>query len=164
LLVSRWLNSTFISDIAQPGVRANRLHLVVRRSKHRVTTQLSIDQADPRSETAMSLMRDMLREESVRYADLGAHSDSFAPADALAPHSAFLVAYIDGQPVGCGALRRIDSERAEIKRMYVLPVARRQGVGRAILRDLEHLAVEFGYGAVRLETGTQIERFLCASR
>ena len=39
--------------------------------------------------------------------------------------------------------------------MYVVPSARRQGVGRAILSELERLASEFGYRVVRLETGNR---------
>ena len=66
----------------------------------------------------------------------------------------FLVARDDdGLLVGCGALRRIDAEAFEIKRMYVRPAARGRGVGAEILRALEAEAVALGAGRLCLETG-----------
>ena len=65
----------------------------------------------------------------------------------------FLVVRLGGQPVGCGALRQIDEDTAEIKRMYVAPAGRRQGMARRILIELERRALSFGYRAIRLETG-----------
>jgi GNAT superfamily N-acetyltransferase len=50
------------------------------------------------------------------------------------PRGVFLIAYLDGQPVGCGALRSLPptgARVAEIKRMYTAPAARRRGVSRA---------------------------------
>lgn len=69
----------------------------------------------------------------------------------------FLVAIGDagGTPAGCGALRRLDGDVAEIKRMYVVPAARGTGVATAILRALEEAAVDRGWTTLRLETGTE---------
>lgn len=67
----------------------------------------------------------------------------------------FLVARdADGAAVACGALRRLDAESAEIKRMYVLPAHRGSGVARSLLRGLEAEAAGLGLGEVKLETGT----------
>jgi ribosomal protein S18 acetylase RimI-like enzyme len=73
------------------------------------------------------------------------------------PHGVFVVAHLDGVPVGCGALRPTPDEPgwAEIKRMYIAPEARRRGIGRAILVRLEAAAVDLGYTYLRLETGTE---------
>src|SRR5258708_7220682 len=65
----------------------------------------------------------------------------------------FLVARLDGEPVGCGALRRLDSATGELKRMYVAPAARRAGVGRGLLAELERHARLLGLRRVVLETG-----------
>lgn len=56
---------------------------------------------------------------------------NFHAEDIKTEKSSFLIAYLDGIPYGCGALRRISDDTAEIKRVY----ARRNkvGVGRAIL-------------------------------
>lgn len=73
------------------------------------------------------------------------------------PRGSFLVAWLDGEPVGCGAVKRFDGlpDVAEIKRMYTAPPARRRGVSRALLRRLEDVAAELGYRRIQLETGTE---------
>jgi putative acetyltransferase len=70
----------------------------------------------------------------------------------MQPNITFLLAFSDGEAVGCGALRR-EEGYAEIKRMYVRPSQRGLGVGYKILSRLEELAIESGYATVRLETG-----------
>ncbi|MCO1658196.1 GNAT family N-acetyltransferase [Pseudonocardia humida] len=59
-----------------------------------------------------------------------------------------------GEPVACGALRRLDETSAEVKRMYVTPPSRGSGVATAVLRALEAAAGERGWTTLRLETGT----------
>jgi GNAT superfamily N-acetyltransferase/uncharacterized glyoxalase superfamily protein PhnB len=66
---------------------------------------------------------------------------------------AFLVAYRTGKAVGCGAIRRIAQDTAEIKRMYVDPRVRGQGVGRALVAALEAEARRLGVTRLVLETG-----------
>ncbi|HET6282220.1 MAG TPA: GNAT family acetyltransferase [Polyangia bacterium] len=63
------------------------------------------------------------------------------------------VARLNGGAVGCGALRVDPSGYGEIKRMYVAPSARGQGIGQAILVRLEEEARAAGLSSVRLETG-----------
>ncbi|MCR9256708.1 MAG: GNAT family N-acetyltransferase [Alphaproteobacteria bacterium] len=72
--------------------------------------------------------------------------------DLVPPAGYFVLAHIDGDPVGCGALKRVDSETAEIKRMWTSDTARRRGVARKILRKLETLAEEAGFTTLHLET------------
>lgn len=76
--------------------------------------------------------------------------DEFAP-----PYGTFLVAMLDGEPIGCAGLRRHGDGVAEVKRMYVRPGQRRQGYGRRMLRALEQWAGERGYHRVVLETGVE---------
>lgn len=65
----------------------------------------------------------------------------------------FFVARRAGSAVACGALR-IDAEGyGEVKRMYVVPAARGQGLGRAILARIEDEARREGLRLTRLETG-----------
>ena len=76
--------------------------------------------------------------------------------DVTPPRGVFLVALLDGRPVGCGALRPLPEAGAgvaEIKRMYTSPSARRRGVSRAVLARLESEAARFGYRRLRLQTG-----------
>ncbi|MBL7259637.1 GNAT family N-acetyltransferase [Paractinoplanes lichenicola] len=73
----------------------------------------------------------------------------------LGPRGRLLIARDDDRtPVGVGALKPVDAGTAEIKRMYVRPQARGQGVGRAILLRLLTDARANGYATARLETGT----------
>jgi pimeloyl-ACP methyl ester carboxylesterase/GNAT superfamily N-acetyltransferase len=75
--------------------------------------------------------------------------------DVEPPDGRWLVAYVDGRPVGCAGLKRIDDRAAEIKRIYVVPEARGAGVARALLGRLEAAARTTGYGLVRLDTGAR---------
>jgi putative acetyltransferase len=68
--------------------------------------------------------------------------------------AAFLVARDrDGRPVGCGALRPLEEGVVEIKRMYVRPERRGEGLGWVILAALEAEAARCDYSVIRLETG-----------
>ncbi len=65
----------------------------------------------------------------------------------------FLIAREDGVAVGCGAVRRISSATAEIKRMFVVASARERGIGEQILAELEAWALSVGVTRLVLETG-----------
>jgi GNAT superfamily N-acetyltransferase len=75
------------------------------------------------------------------------------PAEMNPPAGAFLVGYLEELPVCCGGLKRLDQQACEIKRMFVAPQARRQGVARALLGAIEDRARELGYTIARLDTG-----------
>lgn len=64
-----------------------------------------------------------------------------------------LVAWLDGAPAGCGAVRMLSDSAAELKRMYVVPPARGRGLSRAILAALADEAARLGATSVVLETG-----------
>ncbi|MGD0272749.1 MAG: GNAT family N-acetyltransferase [Gaiellaceae bacterium] len=72
------------------------------------------------------------------------------------PDGYFLVARLDGSPVGCAGICRCEgAQTAELRRMYVAPEVRRTGVARALVTALEEKARELGYGTLRLETGPE---------
>ncbi|GAA1374940.1 MULTISPECIES: GNAT family N-acetyltransferase [Catellatospora] len=71
----------------------------------------------------------------------------------LDPHARFVVAYVLGRPVGCGALVVSSPGVGEIRRMYVMPAHRRAGVARRILAALERRATAQGWDSIILETG-----------
>ena len=75
------------------------------------------------------------------------------PAELNPPAGAFLVGYLDGTPVCCGGLKRLDQQACEIKRMFVAPQARRRGLARILLAAIEDRARELGYTIARLDTG-----------
>jgi GNAT superfamily N-acetyltransferase len=64
-----------------------------------------------------------------------------------------VVAYRNGQAVGCGAFKEYAPERAEVKRMYVAPAYRGQGIASQVLTELERWARELSYATCILETG-----------
>ena len=68
------------------------------------------------------------------------------------PHIRFFLARLCSVAVGCGGVA-IFSDFAEVKRMYVRDVARRQGVADAILARIEKEVREAGLSLLRLETG-----------
>ncbi len=64
-----------------------------------------------------------------------------------------IVAYDDDLPVGCGAIKQFSDDTMEVKRMYVLPKKRGQGIAASVLRELEIWAKELHYARCILETG-----------
>ena len=108
---------------------------------------------------AQLLVEAVQQEYVVRY---GGRDDTPMVAAELAPPTgAFYVGYRDDVPVMTGAWRfRDDVERlgsrrpAEVKRMYVAPAARRQGLARLMLAHLEASARVAGAEVMIMETGT----------
>ncbi len=82
----------------------------------------------------------------------------------LAPGDTALVGYVEDTVATAGAVHRLDDETGEIKRMYVVPDRRRQGLSRKLLVALEGLAMNAGYTRVRLDTGKRQLRALALYR
>ena len=64
-----------------------------------------------------------------------------------------VVAYDNGKPLGCGAIKEYTADIMEIKRMYVPPDSRNKGIATKILSELEKWAAELSYAKCILETG-----------
>ena len=79
--------------------------------------------------------------------------NQFNQLDAL---NSVVVAYDDDTAVGCGAIKPFDETSTEVKRMYVLPTHRRQGIAGQILQELETWSRELGYVAMVLETANDM--------
>jgi DNA-binding MarR family transcriptional regulator len=73
------------------------------------------------------------------------------------PHGLFLVARLHGEPVGCAGLKLPAAAPAEIKRMWVAPQARRLGLGRRFLAELESRAAGHGRAILRLDTNKALD-------
>jgi len=71
----------------------------------------------------------------------------------MAPKAHFFVARREGKALGCGALIVAEDGSGELKRMWVAPEARGQGIGRRLVEAIERAAREKSVGILRLETG-----------
>lgn len=119
------------------------------------TTPVSITRAELTSDVALALIRALNAELSAVYSEPGANHFALDPAEVAGGHGAFLVIYREGEAVGCGAVRRLDQETAELKRMYVVPSARGAGLGRRLVDALEAEARALGARRLVLETGVR---------
>jgi GNAT superfamily N-acetyltransferase len=113
---------------------------------HLVIEDVAFDSA-----LAQSLIAEVQQEYVVRYG--GPDATVIDPAQFAPPYGVFFVATADGEPIGCGGLRRHDDGVVEVKRMFVRVAYRRRGHARALLRALEDRARQQGYRRVVLETG-----------
>ena len=83
------------------------------------------------------------------------------PGEYAVPGGALLLAFVDGEPAGCGAfraLRDVDYANAcEMKRLYVRPAFRRLGLGRLLAQALMERATAGGYSVMLLDTLDDME-------
>jgi len=89
-------------------------------------------------------------DEAAWEAELTGLPGAYAP-----PAGALLVATLDGATVGCVALRAIDAERCEMKRMYVDGAGRGHGVGRALGEAVVVAGRAAGYREMYLDTSAK---------
>lgn len=89
-----------------------------------------------------------------RYLDVqGYDAEAVNPGHKYAmPGGRLYLARHEGKPVGCGALRQIDERRCEMKRLYVRPDYRGQGLGERLVRQLIGDARVIGYECLLLDT------------
>lgn len=116
---------------------------------------MNIADIDPLGAIATSLLRDAAAEIRPLYEGLSADPMPAPANDPPGARDLYVAAFLDGSPVGCGALREFDSVTGEVRRMYVRPEHRRKHVGGAILAHLISNARRLGYERIVLETGNR---------
>jgi putative acetyltransferase len=117
----------------------------------RMRVEVSIAREDPRQRDVVALIDALDRYQAALYPP---ESNHFLDVAALAAADIrFFVARSSGKVVGCGALRVVTGKYGELKRMYVAPEARGDGVGRRLLDMLEAAARAEGLPQLALETG-----------
>lgn len=116
---------------------------------------ITIARADLTAEASRALIRSLNDELSGLYSEPGATHFELDPEEVTGGRGTFLIVYRAGTPVGCGALRLLDTETAELKRMYVVPTARGTGLGKRLVAALESEARALGVRRLVLETGVR---------
>ncbi len=81
------------------------------------------------------------------------------PEELTPPAGHFLLATLDGSPLGCGGLK-VAADRGEIKRMWVADSARGLGIGRRILESLEAVARKAGVTVLQLDSNAKLNEAL----
>lgn len=83
------------------------------------------------------------------------------PGEYAAPRGALLMATVNGELAGCCALRPLDSvdypNACEMKRLYVRPNSRRNGLGRQLVEAILDCGRMAGYACVLLDTLNEME-------
>lgn len=117
----------------------------------------SITLAPVESQEQVSVARELFREYAnaigvdLEYQGFTAELAAL-PSPYTSPHGTLLIAQIDGATAGCVALRRLDHETGEMKRLYVRPAFRSYGLGKYLVETVIQVARRAGYTALRLDT------------
>ena len=120
---------------------------------------VTIEPADPASADARACFEAYFRELEQRF-ETGfdpARTVSADPEELVPPAGLFLIAQLDGRPLGCGALKVKGGALGEIKRMWVAPDARGLGVAQRLLEALEKHAVQMGLDTLQLDTNRALK-------
>lgn len=123
--------------------------------KHLRASSVRVESVDPQGADALALLREAAVEARALYPELVTPNAPW-PTNAPTPErGTYLIAYADGQPVASGAFRPLEPLVAEVRRMFVTRSARRRGLAKIVLQELESQAREFSYTVLRLETGVR---------
>ncbi len=112
-----------------------------------------ITRTDSENQDFINLVKDLDAEMAIRDGEDHAFYAQFNKIDTI---KYAVVAYENGRPVGCGAIKEYAPGTMEIKRMYTSPDSRGKGIAGRILSELEAWADELGYETCILETGRRL--------
>ena len=116
---------------------------------------VELRQVDPESPDAQRCLRAYVAELNRRSPERGFDPRKGAtaePHEVRPPHGAFVVVYLRGEAIGCGAVKHHPGNVTDIKRMWLAESARGLGLGRRLLEHLERLAREHGSTDAHIET------------
>jgi len=115
--------------------------------------RITIARAELTADASRALLASLNTELEAAYPEPGATHFRLDAEEVQHGRGVFLVVYLEAAPVGCGAVRVLDPETAELKRMYMAPAARGRGLGRRLVAALEAEARALGVRRLVLETG-----------
>ena len=156
------LSDDLASSILEPLPETARDRLVTAMAEVErllAAASVTIGEEDANSAEAQQCMALYVEELAARFEEGfdTSKGNSVSGNEFIRPHGAFLIARLDGSPIGCGAVRMLDAATAEIKRMWVAPSARGLGVAGRMLRQLEAIARELGAQVVCLDTNRALK-------
>jgi DNA-binding MarR family transcriptional regulator len=131
-----------------------------------VAATVEIRPVDPEEPAARYCLAEYVAElnaRSTRHFDPSVGATAL-PHEVRPPAGQFFVAYLHGEPIGCGAVKHHTGEPAEIKRMWIAPQARALGLGRRLLETLEACAVAGGADVAHIETSAVLTEALALYR
>ncbi|PZU08821.1 GNAT family N-acetyltransferase [Sphingomonas sp.] len=110
-------------------------------------------------DAVLDIWREFVASPSVSL-DFQGYEAEFAdlPGKYAEPQGRLLVAERSGGLVGCVSLRRIDDSLCEMKRLYIRPAARGDGLGRQLVERLIGEARRAGYAEMRLDVLPEFDR------
>jgi ribosomal protein S18 acetylase RimI-like enzyme len=118
---------------------------------------LDLQLDDATTPAAVDVVRDLFREyERGLGIDLCfqnfEHELATLPGDYAPPGGRLVLARVTGEIAGCVALRRLDADACEVKRLYLRPQFRGGGRGRRLAQECIASARRLGYARMRLDT------------
>jgi len=85
----------------------------------------------------------------------GEMMDFYDHHNVIEKNNTVVLAYIDDKPAGCGCFKPFDAQSIEVKRMFVRPDARGNGISKMVLTELETWARELGFKSAVLESASK---------
>lgn len=158
------------ASILQPLSDAEQDELVaaMRTVERLITTSLvELRQVDPETADAQRCLRAYVAELNRRAPQRGfdpSTGSTAEPHEVRPPNGAFVIAYLRGEAVGCGAVKHQPGSVSDIKRMWLAESARGLGLGRRLLEYLEQLAREHGSREARMETNDVLSEAIALYR
>ena len=152
----------FAASMLEPLSERDRERLVdSMRTVQRLLTAAAVEirEVDPAGSDARQCVRAYVEELNQRW-EAGFDPSagvSAEPHELTPPAGCFLIAYLHGEPIGCGGVKHLPGGPSDIKRMWVSPAARGLGLGRRLLGELEQRVLDSGASVARLETNQVLE-------
>jgi GNAT superfamily N-acetyltransferase len=126
---------------------------------------ITIEPADPETAEVEALLSSYFAEIQAAFGYDDAHGAPTEPENFTPPNGRFLIVReTGGTAVGCGGVRLLDPDTAEIKRMWLHPSMRGRGAGWALLNALEAEAIQLGARRGVLDTNVTLTSALALYR
>lgn len=156
-------------SILEPLAEQHRERLVARMAEVErllIASMVVVEPCSPGDPRARACVRAYARDLTRRF------QDGFDPAlsnpvhdeELVPPAGVFLLATLNAEPIGCGAVKLHPGAPAEIKRVWVADTVRGLGVGRRMLSELERYAAERGWTRIRLDTNRNLTEAIAMYR